>query len=312
MLLIGHRGCYYPGFNQNTLRAFAKVAAEGVAAIEFDVQLSADGKLVVIHDLQLEEVSTGTGRVAATHSDAIKKLYSGDPARGKDQIPFLEEVFDFFAAFDDQRRPIIQLELKGEGTGVVTAQLLSEYVEAGRLCYENFLLSSFNWDELNCLRQICPTVKIGLLDGCIRREVMLQKLGAGYENYFEDVFYHGGENYMFPRWPLLSDNLALLENLITEPGVREVFKAEIGSCLTGDYYNDQLLDAACEMGAYSLNLWFGSLNASFVEKAHSRDLAVFVYTVNRADHLLAMAEMGVDGIFTDYYSEAKETLARYL
>ena len=33
MILIGHRGCSYPGYNQNTIRAFNKVAQEGVPAV---------------------------------------------------------------------------------------------------------------------------------------------------------------------------------------------------------------------------------------------------------------------------------------
>ncbi len=65
MMLIGHRGCKYPGYNQNTIRAFEKVTSEGVPAIEFDVQLSSDKELVVVHNLDLEEVSTGRGEVPA-------------------------------------------------------------------------------------------------------------------------------------------------------------------------------------------------------------------------------------------------------
>ena len=57
MILIGHlRGCCYPGCNQNTIRAFDKFTQEGVPAIEFDVQLCADGELVVVHTLNLEEL----------------------------------------------------------------------------------------------------------------------------------------------------------------------------------------------------------------------------------------------------------------
>ena len=43
MIFRGHRGCSYPGYNQNTIRAFAKVAQEGVPAIEFDVQYMVTG-----------------------------------------------------------------------------------------------------------------------------------------------------------------------------------------------------------------------------------------------------------------------------
>ena len=48
MIFIGHWGYSYPGYNQNTIRAFDKVAQAGVPAIEFDVQLCGDGQLVVV------------------------------------------------------------------------------------------------------------------------------------------------------------------------------------------------------------------------------------------------------------------------
>ena len=145
MLLIGHRGCKYPGFNQNTIRSFEKVTSEGVPAIEFDVQLSSDGELVVVHNLDLEEVSTGTGEVSRTDSATLKSLYAGDPGRGLDRIPFLAEVFDFFASKEAGVRPTIHMELKGRDTGTKAGELFNEYVDAGRLEVADMLASSFNW-----------------------------------------------------------------------------------------------------------------------------------------------------------------------
>ncbi len=156
MLLIGHRGCSYPGYNQNTIRAFKKVASEGVAAIEFDVQLSADNQLVVIHNLNLEEVSTGCGRVNCTDSTTLKKLYAGDPRRGKDRIPFLAEALDFFADLSPECRPAIHLELKGDNTGRPVGKMLIDYITSGRLRHTDILISSFNWQELGEIRSVCP------------------------------------------------------------------------------------------------------------------------------------------------------------
>lgn len=310
MLLIGHRGCSYPGFNQNTIRAFEKVTDEGVPAIEFDVQLCADGQLVVLHNLDLAEVTTGTGKVIVTDSDTLKTLYAGDPNKGKDRIPFLPEVFDFFAALDPDKRPTIQLELKGDGTGHLTGELLASYVKAGRLQYDDFLISSFNWQELINIREVCPPLEIALLDGSIRRKMLLEKVGVENEHYFEDVFYYGGEQYMLPRFSLLADNLEFLETKCPDPKVRTIFAGEIESCLKGEYYTDELLDAACEMNAVSVNLWFRTVSLQFIERAHKRGLAVYVYTVNATEDLLAMAEMGVDGAFTDFYEKAAAVLQK--
>lgn len=311
MLLIGHRGCHYPGYNQNTIRAFEKVVSEGVPAIEFDVQLCADGHLVVIHNLDLEQVSTGKGAVITTDASTLKTLYAGDPARGKDRIPFLPEVFDFFASLPPEVRPAIHLELKGENTGTQTGELLKEYVTSGRLRYSDVLVSSFNWQELVTIRKVCPTLQIALLDGAIRRKLLLKKAGKEIEPFFEHLFAYGGEEYMLPRFTSLADNLELLDKECSDPQLRLQIAEEIEACLTGQYYTDALLDTACDMNAKSVNLWYRTVSAQFIDKAHKRGLAVLVYTANTSDDWQMLARMNVDGIFTDYYAEAARLFADY-
>ncbi|WP_319550594.1 glycerophosphodiester phosphodiesterase [Desulfogranum marinum] len=304
MLLIGHRGCYYPGYNQNTIRAFEKVASEGVSAIEFDVQLCADGYLVVIHNLDLEQVSTGKGAVSTTNSATLKTLYAGDPTRGKDRIPFLPEVFDFFASLNTKIRPTMHLELKGENTGIPTGALLNDYVGSGRLNYSDVLVSSFNWKELTNIRKVCPNLQIALLDGAIRRKQLLKKAGQAMEPYCKRIFAYGGEQYMLPRFTSVGENLKLLDQECSSPQLHRLLAEEIEACLTGQYYTDELLNTACDMNAGSVNLWYHTVSAQFIEKAHKRELTVLVYTANTPDAWQMLSQMGVDGIFTDYYAEA--------
>ncbi len=312
MILIGHRGCSYPGFNQNTIRAFNKVTGEGVPAIEFDVQLSADGQLVIVHNLDLKEVSNGIGKVSTTDSQTLKTLYAGDPKRGKDRIPFLPEVFDFFASLAHGMRPAIHLELKGDGTGKPVGELLSKYVASGSLHYSDVLASSFNWAELKNIRKVCPTLEIALLDGCIRRKMLLKKVGAEAEKHFERIFFYGCEDYMLPRLISLSENNKLLGQECTDPRLHSILAAEIKACLEGKYYTDELLDTACEMNAKSVNLWHRTVTPQFVDKAHDKGLAVLVFTVNVPEELLELANIGVDGIFTDNYLQAASVLAHYI
>lgn len=311
MLLIGHRGCKYPGYNQNTIRAFEKVSAEGVPAIEFDVQLCADGQLVVVHNLDLEEVSTGRGVVSSTDSATLKSLYAGDPEQGLDRIPFLPEVFDFFASLAPENRPAIHLELKGKNTGRQTGELFREYVATGKLETSDLLASSFNWLELKALRKICPTAKIALLDGAIRRNLLLEKTGAEAEQYFSEIFAYGNEEYMLPRFTSLAKNIEMLAQQCIDPRIRALLIEETAACLGGKYYTSQLLDTACAMNAESVNLWYRTVTPAFIDEAHARGLAVFVYTVNAPEELLALARIGVDGIFTDYYADAAHLLTSH-
>ncbi|WP_415713946.1 glycerophosphodiester phosphodiesterase [Maridesulfovibrio sp.] len=65
------------------------------------------------------------------------------------------------------------------------------------------------------------------------------------------------------------------------------------------------------MNATSVNLWYRTVSPEFVKKAHARKLAVFVYTANLPEEWKLLADMGVDGVFTDFYATAVKTLADY-
>lgn len=311
MMLIGHRGCKYPGYNQNTLRSFEKVTSEGVPAIEFDVQISADEELVVVHNLDLEEVSTGTGEVSSTDSATLKSLFAGDPAQGEDRIPFLAEVFDFFASCPADSRPEIHMELKGNNTGKQAGELFNKYIADRKLRNSDMLVSSFNWKELQAIREVCPEVKIALLDGAVRRDLLLEKTGPEAEKYFAKLFAYGNEDYMLPRFPALAENMELLDKICPEQKIHAKLAQEIKDCLNGHYYTDELLDSAEAMKASSVNLWYRTVSTAFIKKAHARKLAVFVYTANRPEEWKALAKAGVDGIFTDFYAEAARTLTEH-
>jgi glycerophosphoryl diester phosphodiesterase len=309
MILIGHRGCSYPGYNQNTIRAFDKVAQEGIPAIEFDVQLCGDGELVVVHNLDLKEVSNGKGKVSETDSHVLKSLYAGDPSNGQDRIPFLVEVLEFFASLPPKRRPAIHLELKGDGTGKPAGELLAKFFASGNLQHSDVLASSFNWQELKNIRKICPALKIALIDGAIRRTVLFEKAGVEVGRYFERIFAYGSEQYMFPRFGSLEENLELLDKERADPRIAAILAEQIEECLKGRCYTDALLDTACAMKAESVNLWYRSVTKEFIDKAHSKGLAVLLFTVNAPEDIQALARTGVDGIFTDYYMESASLLA---
>jgi glycerophosphoryl diester phosphodiesterase len=61
-----------------------------------------------------------------------------------------------------------------------------------------------------------------------------------------------------------------------------------------------------EMGAFSIHPHHRAVTAEFVADAHRRGMKVFVYTVNRADAVRKMKELGVDGVFTNYPALCEE------
>ncbi|MEX2488476.1 MAG: glycerophosphodiester phosphodiesterase family protein [Pseudomonadales bacterium] len=66
---------------------------------------------------------------------------------------------------------------------------------------------------------------------------------------------------------------------------------------------------ADQLNAWSVNWSRKLVTPLLVETAHQRDLKVLVYTVNQPEEILAMQQMGVDGIFTDYPDRNPRTVS---
>jgi glycerophosphoryl diester phosphodiesterase len=86
-LRIAHRGAsaHAP---ENTLAAIRQAAAFGADMVEVDLQASADGVLVVMHDPDLSRTTNGSGSVYAQTLAELQRLDAG----GGERIPTAEEV----------------------------------------------------------------------------------------------------------------------------------------------------------------------------------------------------------------------------
>ena len=94
MKLWAHRGCSqrYP---ENTLLAFEKAAQiNGLTGIELDIQLTKDGRMVVIHDERVDRTTDGIGYVREYTLEEIRKLKIDAGTGKKEVIPTIEEVLD--------------------------------------------------------------------------------------------------------------------------------------------------------------------------------------------------------------------------
>src|SRR5512143_223381 len=95
-LVFAHRGASKMA-PENTLPAFEAAVRSGADGVELDVQYSSDGQLVVIHDLTLEALTDGTGRVTAHTLRELRALDAGyhfSPEFAGTRIPVLDEVLD--------------------------------------------------------------------------------------------------------------------------------------------------------------------------------------------------------------------------
>lgn len=150
-LIIAHRGASgcWP---ENTLLAFRKALDAGARWLELDVHLSADGKLVVIHDETLQRTTDGYGRVADFSLAQLRQLDAGQGER----IPLLEDVLDLAAG-----KAGVNIELKGAATGAAVARLLlRRQITAGR---EKILASSLYEKELREFAALLPDQPLALV-----------------------------------------------------------------------------------------------------------------------------------------------------
>ena len=76
MEIFAHRGAS-GNFPENTIAAFKEAARLPVFGVEFDVHMTADGELVVIHDESIDRTSNGTGYVKDMSLAELKKYDFG-------------------------------------------------------------------------------------------------------------------------------------------------------------------------------------------------------------------------------------------
>jgi len=94
--LCAHRGAMetHP---ENTLVAFREAINAGAHMIEFDVFLSKDNEMVVIHDATVDRTTNGTGRISDLTLGQIRILDAGSwksPEFAGEKIPTLHEVLE--------------------------------------------------------------------------------------------------------------------------------------------------------------------------------------------------------------------------
>ena len=140
---IAHRGLHdaSKGVIENSISA-ARAAVDAGFGVECDVQLTADGELVVFHDERLERLTDGAGLVASRSAAELRRL----KLRGaNDSIPSFSE---FLGAIGG-RTPIV-VEIKSAFNGeTMAAQRTAEALAR----YEGLVaVESFDPDQIAFLR----------------------------------------------------------------------------------------------------------------------------------------------------------------
>ena len=162
-LVIAHRGdsAHFP---ENTIPSFDRALELGADAIEFDLRVSRDGEVVVIHDPTVDRTTDGTGAVSSLTFAELKRLdagarFSADggrtfPFRGRGlTIPTFDEMLARYASI-----PLL-IEVKLPDAGRRAPAILDRHGASRRV-----VLDSTDADALEPFRGLPFTTGASLRD----------------------------------------------------------------------------------------------------------------------------------------------------
>ncbi len=138
----------------------------GAALVEFDVQLTRDGHVVVIHDPTVDRTTNGRGRVGEMSLVELRALSAGYPERfgerySGERIPTLAEVLAFIRG---RMRAMIEIKpdsVSDDAVGGIEARTIQEVRRQGMS--EDLALVSFDTRALRRCRDLAPEIARGHL-----------------------------------------------------------------------------------------------------------------------------------------------------
>lgn len=159
-MIIGHRGA--KGLApENTLAAFQIAADLRIDGVEFDIQRTRDGHLIVFHDEDTVRVTGQAGLVEELTLETIKNLDAGstfDPAFAGERVPTLHEAFDSLR----QTELLLFIELKEPWRFPGIVAELAAMIRDFDLV-ERVQVRSFYHDALHELYHVDPEISLSSL-----------------------------------------------------------------------------------------------------------------------------------------------------
>jgi len=171
ILIIGHKGASSIA-PENTLKAFQKAIELKADYVEFDIHITKDGKIIIIHDSDTFNATGVKGLIKDMTLGQIKSLDAGEG----EKIPTLREVISTV-----RKKIGLQIEIK-------STNLLDKLINI--LKEENLIstsiISSFILNELLKLKLLEPRLKLGLLlsEDMVRPKLIKGKIAKVAKNNF--------------------------------------------------------------------------------------------------------------------------------
>ena len=275
---------------ENTLLAFREaVDTIGVDIIESDLYLTKDGYLVYNHDSYIDETCNINGDLTL---DEVEELCEDRSNRHYIEDMTLAELqqYNFGYYFEDEDGERIYkdaTDIEALGLQIATVDQLFE------MFYENhpdllFIVEIKNGGEKG-------------FEACRILAETLDRFPEYKDQIVIGTFNDEIETELKTKYP------DLLRGAPTGPAAKFVLTQYLGVNIFDDG------DFACLQipMSYDLGVEIPLVSQSLVNRAHRRNIAVQYWTINDADDMRTLIEMGVDCIMTDDPMLMKEVLEEY-
>jgi len=157
--IIAHRGASFDA-PENSLSAMKLAWEQNADAVELDLWLSKDGRLVVFHDADARRISGVARKIADLTWAELQQLdvgaWKNSHFKGE-RIPTLESIL---ATIPKNRRAVIEIKC---GPEIVPE--LKRVLDASRRAPRELAIISFNFESLKKARETFPDVEHFFLHG---------------------------------------------------------------------------------------------------------------------------------------------------
>ena len=288
-MISAHRG---GGANnpENTPLAFREAATTyKVDIIESDLWLTADGQLVFNHDAYIDRTSNVNGDISAEEAEA---LCENEENRHYISDMTLDELkqYNFGYYFEDEGGERIYKDVQdveAAGLQIMTAEeLFSEFYESH--------------PDLMFITEVKNKGEEGRL-ACEKLAQIIEKYPEYKDNIIIGSFHSEVEEELETSYPDLMRGASIM-------GVAKFILLNLSGlgALDDSSFACLQLPMKYDIGI-SVRLDFKSI----IDRAHARNIAVQYWTINDADDMRHLIELGCDGITTDNPKLLGEILEEY-
>lgn len=199
-IIFGHRGI--PTLApENSLKSFQFVLDNNVQGVEFDIHLTKDNKLVVIHDFNTKKMSNVDLEVAETDYKTLSSLDIGQ----NQHIPLLEDVFNLLG-----NRVKYDLEIKNRGLkrGIIVSELLKTIKKFN--LEKIVMVTSFDPYLIKEFNKLKSDIPVGIIYSNDKSLPLISRFGFGQfvtkcPIIKPDIKQLKGPLYFIYRWVLKKD-----------------------------------------------------------------------------------------------------------